>query len=57
MEIKRPDKKFPELSEGEVVDCDTEIRWRKRMLLESRRQTLLLEKLVSLLAGNGEKLG
>ncbi|MBB1153484.1 hypothetical protein [Amycolatopsis dendrobii] len=56
MEIKHPDKHYPELTLREVEDCASEVRWRVRMLRESRRQALLLEQLVSAVGGNGEKL-
>lgn len=51
-----PDKKYPELTAGEVQDCAVEVNWNKRMLLESRRQTVVLTEIRDLLQGNDGKL-
>lgn len=47
---------YPPLTIAEAEDCTSDLRWRKRMLAEERRQSLALEKMVEILGTHGREL-
>lgn len=49
-------KHYPPLTNDEQSDCASELVWRKRVLAFEKRQCLALEKIVTLLEGQGETL-